>query len=262
MNPIIEARELTKEYSTPQGPIRAVDQIELDVAEGEFFCLLGPNGAGKTTTIKMLTTLTKPTTGRASVGGYDVGTNATQVRRNIGYSSQEIIADELLTGRENLALVARLQGIAHSELPERVEAMLIKMELSQCADRLVKSYSGGMRRKLDLAGALIHRPPLLFLDEPTLGLDPVARQAVWSLLRELNRQQEITIFMTTHYLGEADVLSDRVAIMDRGRVKALDAPEALKRRVGGESLEDVFIRLTGRTPLEGTVADSGPSGAQ
>ena len=251
MNPVIETRGLTKVYKTRQGQIHAADQLDLMITEGEFFCLLGPNGAGKTTTIKMLITLTQPTAGTARVSGYDVQTNSRQVRQNIGYASQEIIADEMLTGRENLVLVARLQGVPRHELRERVQAMLDMMGLREWADRLVKTYSGGMRKKLDLAGALIHHPPILFLDEPTLGLDPQARRVIWDYLLRLNQEQKITLFMTTHYLDEADALADRVAILDRGQIKALGSPEALKRQAGSDSLDDAFIKLTGSTLREG-----------
>lgn len=251
MNPIIETRDLTKIYKTRQGQVRAVDQLDLIITQGEFFCLLGPNGAGKTTTIKMLITLAQPTAGAARVYGYDVQTHSRQVRQNIGYASQEIIADEMLTGRENLALVARLQGVPASELRERVQSMLEMLKLTEWADRLVKTYSGGMRKKLDLAGALIHHPPILFLDEPTLGLDPQARRVIWNYLQRLNREQKITLFMTTHYLDEADALADRVAIIDHGRIKAMDSPDALKRQVDSDSLDDAFMKLTGSTLREG-----------
>ncbi len=248
---IIETHDLSKGFRTPQGEIRAVDELNLSVTEGEFFCLLGPNGAGKTTTLKLLITLTHPTTGTATVCGHDVRSAPMQVRQSIGYASQDVIADELLTGRENLSLIARLQGVAVNELRARVQSLLDMLELTGCADHLVKTYSGGMRRKLDIAGALIHNPPILFLDEPTLGLDPQARHVIWDYLVRLNREQRVTLFMTTHYLDEADALADRVAIMDKGQIKAQGTLDELKRQANATSLDEAFLNLTGRSLREG-----------
>lgn len=248
---IIEALDLSKRYQSRQGEISAVDHLNLSVAEGEFFCLLGPNGAGKTTTIKLLITLTRPTAGTATICGHDVQSAPLRVRQSIGYASQDVMADELLTGRENLTLVARLQGVPAKQLRAQVESLLSLLELTECADRLVKTYSGGMRKKLDIAGALVHHPPILFLDEPTLGLDPQARHVIWDYLVRLNQEQRVTLFMTTHYLDEADALADRVAIIDEGHIKALGTPEELKQQMNSASLDDVFLSLTGRRLREG-----------
>jgi len=227
---IIEARGLTKRFDG----LVAVDHIDLDVEEGEIFGFLGPNGAGKTTTIKMLTTLLKPSEGEAKVCGYDVVKQPDLVRKSIGVVFQEPALDDQLTGRENLDFHARLYGLNRREREERIEEVLKLVGLEDRADELVKNYSGGMRRRLEIARGFIHHPRILFLDEPTLGLDVQTRRAIWSYIMELNRREGITIFLTTHYLEEADKLSDRVAIIDRGKILAVDSPRKLKDMIGSD----------------------------
>ena len=231
------------------GDVTAVDGIDLAVAPGEVFGLLGPNGAGKTSTIRVLVTLMPPSGGRVTVGGYDVVRHASAVRRLIGYVPQALSADGTLTGWENLMIFARLYDVPGREQRTRVAEALAFMGLEDAAHRLVRTYSGGMIRRLEIAQTLIHRPRVLFLDEPTVGLDPVARRAVWSHLEELRRQYGTTLFITTHYMEEADALAHRVAIMDHGRIVAEGTPAALKAQVGtpGATLEDAFAHFTGDT---------------
>ena len=224
---IIEAKGLTKVYDG----LTAVDHIDLEVEEGEIFGFLGPNGAGKTTTIKMLTTLLRPSEGWARICGYDVVKQPDLVRRSIGVVFQEPALDDQLTGRENLDFHARLYGLSKREREERIEEVLRLVGLSDRADELVKNYSGGMKRRLEIARGFVHHPKVLFLDEPTLGLDVQTRRAIWNYIVELNRREGVTIFLTTHYLEEADKLSDRVAIIDRGRILAVDSPRNLKDMV-------------------------------
>lgn len=240
---IIETQHLTRRF----GDLEAVHDFTLSVEEGEIFGLLGPNGAGKSTVIKMLTTLLPPTSGRASVGGFDVVRQADKVRRLIGYVPQTLSADGSLTGRENLEIFAKLYDITRKERRERVEGALNLMGLSGAEDKLVKNYSGGMIRRLEIAQSLLHHPDVLFLDEPTLGLDPVARTAVWEHVRRLRQDFGTTIFMTTHYMEEADILCSRVAIMHRGRLAAVGPPSELKASVGpNASLGDVFVFYSGQ----------------
>ncbi len=212
----------------------AVDGIDLTVPEGEVFALLGPNGAGKTTLISMLCTLVKPTSGSALVAGHDIVSASLEVRRHIGIVFQEPSVDDLLTGRENLSLHSMLYGVPRREIPDRIERMLAAVGLTDRADDLVRTYSGGMRRRLEIARGLIHEPRILFLDEPTLGLDPASRRAVWSHIRDLKKRVGATIMLTTHYMEEADDLADRVAIIDRGRIRELGTANELKRKVGGD----------------------------
>ena len=227
---IIEAKGLTRRFDG----LVAVDHIDLDVEEGEIFGFLGPNGAGKTTTIKMLTTLLKPSEGEAKVCGYDVVKQPDLVRRSIGVVFQEPALDDQLTGRENLDFHARLYGLNKREREERIEEVLKLVGLADRADELVKNYSGGMRRRLEIARGFVHHPRILFLDEPTLGLDVQTRRAIWSYIMKLNKKEGITIFLTTHYLEEADKLSDRVAIIDRGKILAVDSPRKLKDMIGSD----------------------------
>jgi ABC-2 type transport system ATP-binding protein len=227
----IEARDLRKEYP---GGVVAVDGVDLDIAEGEIFGFLGPNGAGKSTTIGILTTLLHPTVGEARVGGFDVAREGHEVRRVIGVALQEAGLDQLATGRELLVLQANLHGLRGGEAARRAAEMLALLGLTQAADRRIKTYSGGMKRRLDLASALIHRPRILFLDEPTAGLDPASREAVWEQVESLNRDDGITVFLTTQYLEEADRLAERLAIIDHGRIVAEGTPEQLKRSVGAD----------------------------
>ena len=224
----------------------AVDDIDLAVAPGEVFGLLGPNGAGKTTTIKILCTLLEPTAGRAHVAGFDVVREPAAVRRSIGYVPQLLSADGSLTGWENLLISARLHHLPGVDRQRRIPEALAFMGLADAADRLVSTYSGGMIRRLELARAMLHQPAVLFLDEPTIGLDPIAREQVWTHVRDLRRLEGTTIVMTTHYMEEADLLCDRVAIMHRGRIAAIGAPADLRDEIGPDaSLEDVFRQSTG-----------------
>ena len=236
--PAIETKGLERMFS---GDIRAVDGVDLEVAEGEIYAFLGPNGAGKTTTVRMLTTLLRPTGGNATVAGFDVVSEAAKVRRAIGVALQEAALDPLMTGRELIRLQATLHGIPRAEGRRKGEALLERVGLSDAADRQVGTYSGGMRRRLDLASALVHEPGVLFLDEPTTGLDPVSRRAIWEEVENLNAEGT-TVFLTTQYLEEADRLADRVGIIDVGRIVAEDTPGRLKAQIGRPHLE---IRLSG-----------------
>ncbi|MHB1424472.1 MAG: ATP-binding cassette domain-containing protein [Gemmataceae bacterium] len=235
--PIIDVRDLTKVY--PDGT-RAVQGVTFQVSRGEFFGFLGPNGAGKSTTIKMLITLLDRTSGEARVFGHDVDRDADAIRRRIGYSAQEIGLDDELTGRENLFLQGRLYHLPSALLKQRVEELLALMDLAADADRPAGSYSGGMRKRLDLATGLLHRPELLFLDEPTTGLDPQNRAGLWKHLERLNKNEGLTIFLTTHYMEEADRLCDRLAIIDHGRIIAEGSPGSMKAQLGGDVVALTF----------------------
>lgn len=219
------------------GTVRAVDDISFSVDEGEIFGFLGPNGAGKTTTISILTTLLKQTSGEARVGGYDISQDPTEVRRILGLVPQDLTVDDDLTGKENMILQGDLYRVPREDTISRTEALLELVGLTGSADRLVKTYSGGMRKRLELAEGLIHRPRILFLDEPTLGLDVQTRAAMWDYIMNLKREHNTTIFLTTHYLEEADSLCDRIGIIDQGRIIALDTPDRLKEKVGGDVIE-------------------------
>ncbi len=218
------------------GEVLAVQGIDLEVGEGEIYGFLGPNGAGKTTTVRMLTTLLLPTGGRAEVAGFDVVREARQVRSSIGVALQEAALDPLMTGRELIRLQATLQGLPTGPGRQRADALLERVGLSHAADRRVGGYSGGMKRRLDLAAALVHEPRVLFLDEPTTGLDPVSRKTIWEEVQALN-DDGTTVFLTTQYLEEADQLADNVGIIDRGRIVAEGTPEALKGEVGHPHVE-------------------------
>jgi ABC-2 type transport system ATP-binding protein len=231
--PAIEVSALEREFS---GGIKAVDGVDLEVAEGEIYAFLGPNGAGKTTTVRMLTTLLRPTGGSARVAGYDVVSDAAEVRRAIGVALQEAALDPLMTGRELIQLQATLHGITGREAETRGDALIDRVGLTQAANRRVGTYSGGMRRRLDLASALVHQPRVLFLDEPTTGLDPVSRKAIWEEVAALNREGA-TVFLTTQYLEEADQLANRVGIIAGGRIVAEGTPASLKAEVGKPHLE-------------------------
>ena len=230
----IEVEGLVREFR--KGP-RAVDGIDLTVAPGEVYGFLGPNGAGKSTTVLMLTTLLPPTSGTARVAGYDIVREGPKVRASIGAALQEAALDPFLTGRDHLRLQAALHGISRAERRKRGDELLERVGLSEAGDRRVRGYSGGMKRRLDLALALVHRPSLLFLDEPTTGLDPQSRNAMWAEVSRLARDEGVTVFLTTQYLEEADVLADRVGIIDKGRIVAEDTPEALKAEIGRPSVE-------------------------
>ena len=231
--PAIEVEGLERMF---EGGVHAVQGVDLEVSEGEIYGFLGPNGAGKTTTVRMLTTLLLPTAGSARVAGYDVVREASSVRRSIGVALQEAALDPLMTGRELIRLQATLHGIPKSEGRRRADELLEKVGLMDAADRRVGTYSGGMQRRLDLASALVHEPRVLFLDEPTTGLDPVSRKTIWQEVDELNKEGT-TVFLTTQYLEEADQLADRVGIIDDGRLVAEDTPKSLKAEVGNPHLE-------------------------
>jgi len=232
----IEVETLVKEF---KGGIRAVDGIDLEVAPGEIYGFLGPNGAGKSTTVLMLTTLLPPTSGTARVAGFDVVREGPKVRSVIGAALQEAALDALLTGREHMKLQTALQGLPKGDRVARGDELLARVGLSDAADRRVGGYSGGMKRRLDLALALVHAPGILFLDEPTTGLDPQSRADLWDEVARLARDNGVTVFLTTQYLEEADVLADRVAIIDRGRIVARGTPAALKAEIGRPSVEVV-----------------------
>lgn len=231
--PAIEVVDLRKVYP---GGVRALDGLTFTVGTGELFALLGPNGAGKSTTVRILVTLTRPDSGRARVAGHDVEAEPQAVRRAIGYVAQHSAVDREATGRENLLLQGRLYHLPGRRLRARVEELLTSLGLGDAADRVARGYSGGMRRRLDIAMGIVHEPRVLFLDEPTTGLDPESRAALWRDLTDLRRRTGLTVLLTTHYLEEADALADRVAIVDRGRVVASGTPAALKAELGGDTV--------------------------
>jgi ABC-2 type transport system ATP-binding protein len=231
----IEAERLVRRFKG----VDAVNGIDLTVAPGEIYGFLGPNGAGKSTTVHMLTTLLPPTSGTARVAGYDIVKQGPQVRRAIGAALQEAALDPLLTGRDHMRLQTALHGIPRGERAARSDELLERVGLSLAADRKIRTYSGGMKRRLDLALALVHRPRLLFLDEPTTGLDPQSRNALWAEVGRLAKEEGVTVFLTTQYLEEADVLADRVGIIDHGRIVAEGTPTALKAEIGRPTVEVV-----------------------
>jgi ABC-2 type transport system ATP-binding protein len=247
---VLETAALTRQF----GKLTAVDGLTIAVESGEAFGLLGPNGAGKTTLIKMLTTLLPPTSGAARVAGLDVVKAAARVRRLIGYVPQMISADGSLTGYENLLIFARLYDIPRRERASRLDEALRRVGLADAAGKLVRQYSGGMIRRLEIAQSMLHRPRLLFLDEPTVGLDPLARQAVWDHIEQLRADYGTTVFLTTHDMEEADRLCGRVAIMHRGRVVVCDTPAGLKASAGkpGATLGDAFIHYAGDSLQSGS----------
>jgi len=237
---VIDVDDLRMVYPGPKAgtpPTVAVDGVSFQVGRGEIFGFLGPNGAGKTTTISILTTLLQPTAGHARVEGIDVGTRPHEVRRKLGLVFQRSTADEELTGRENMSIQAGLYGNSGTSVDQRITELLVQMDLGSVGDRLVKTYSGGMRRRLELAVGMVHDPKLLFLDEPTLGLDPQGRAGFWRYIRTLRESEGVTVFMTTHYLDEADQLCDRIAVIDHGKIIATGTPKELKDGIGGDTLE-------------------------
>ncbi len=242
MSHVIETRQLTKAYDA----FKAVDNLNITVESGEIFGLLGPNGAGKTTTISMLCTILKPTGGTATVNGFDIVKEANKVRKSIGIVFQDPSIDDRLTGRENLYMHANLYGVPASEQRDRINNILGLVELEDRADDLLRTYSGGMRRRLELGRGLIHYPKVLFLDEPTVGLDPQTRDHIWKYIKELKQAHDITVVLTTHYMDEADRLSDRIAIMDHGKIVVLDAPSKLKDTLEGDV---VVVRANNVTAL-------------
>jgi len=232
MTQVIETFKLTRMFNG----LTAVDHLDISVEAGEIFGLLGPNGAGKTTTISMLCTILKPTSGTAKVNGFDIVKEAMQVRRSIGIVFQDPSIDDRMTGRENLFMHANLYGVPPSEQKSRIDRVLKLVELEDRADDLMRTYSGGMRRRLELARGLIHYPKVLFLDEPTIGLDPQTRDHIWKYIRELKEAHDITIVLTTHYMDEADKLCNRIAIMDHGKIIALNTPAKLKETLEGDKV--------------------------
>ena len=232
----IETRSLTKSF----GNVIAVNDVSFTVKEGEIFGFLGPNGAGKSTTMMILTTLLKPTSGQALISGFDVMTNAKQVRENIGYVQQESTVDEYLTGRENLLLQAKLNHIPKKEINKRIDDVLELIELADKQDQVVVTYSGGMRKRLDIAGGLLHRPKVLFLDEPTVGLDIQTRRKIWEYIKKIHSEFDMTIFLITHYMEEADNLCDRVGIIDGGKIRIIDSPANMKNAMGNEVISIVL----------------------
>lgn len=241
----VEANGLTKRF----GDLIAVDGLNLSIEEGEIFGLLGPNGAGKTTTLSMLATLLKPNSGTAAVGGYDIIKQPDQVRRSIGIVFQDPSSDDILTGWENLYLHALMFGVPKHERKQRIEYVLGLVDLQDRAKDLVKKYSGGMRRRLELARGLLHNPRILFLDEPTLGLDPQTREHIWAYIENLVKSEKVSVIITTHYMDEADRLCDRVAIIDHGKIVALDKPSELKAKVGGEIIK-MRVRSANLEPIK------------
>jgi daunorubicin resistance ABC transporter ATP-binding subunit len=242
---IIDVRDLVKVYTGGRGPrktetVRAVDGVSFHVGKGEFFGFLGPNGAGKSTAIKIITTLLAPTSGTVRVAGFDIARDGAAIRRVIGYTGQSIGVDGELTGRENLTLIGRLYHMPPALVRSRVEELLRVLQLEDAADRRAYTYSGGMRRRLDLGSGLVHHPRVLFLDEPTTGLDPQTRNAVWQYLRQLHNDEGMTIFLTTQYMEEADQLCQRLAIIDHGKIVIEGSPGALKSAIGADV---ITIRL-------------------
>ncbi|ASL17978.1 ATP-binding cassette domain-containing protein [Mycobacterium intracellulare] len=236
----VDARHLTYRY----GQFTAVDDVTLQVRPGETMGLLGPNGAGKTTMVRMLTTLAPVQHGELHIFGMDARRQTTDIRSNIGYVPQQLSIEPALTGRQNVEWFARLYGVPRAERSGRVDQALVAMDLSDVADRMASAYSGGMVRRLEVAQALVNRPSLLVLDEPTVGLDPIARDGVWSQVRKMQAQFGMTVLLTTHYMEEADALCDRVALMHHGALRAVGTPDALKAQIStgtpGATLEDVF----------------------
>ena len=240
---IIEVKNLVRTF----GAVRAVDDISFEVAEGEIFAFLGPNGAGKSTTIKVLTTLLRPTSGTIRVAGYDPVAEPNEVRRSFGIVFQDPAVDEELTAWENMEFHGALYGVPRTERHRRIDELLRFVELYDRRKSLVKEFSGGMRRRLEIARGLLHTPRIIFLDEPTLGLDPQTRNHMWSYLQELNAEQRTTIFFSTHYMEEAERIAKRIAIIDHGKIVAQGSAASLRQETGTESLEDAFLAVTGKT---------------
>jgi ABC-2 type transport system ATP-binding protein len=252
MNEMIQVRDLVKNF----GEFCAVDHISFEVPAGKIFGFLGPNGAGKTTTIKMLTTILKPTSGTILVGGYDPSSEPYRVRSSFGIVFQDPSLDGDLTALENLELHGVLYGVPSGERHERIEKLLNLVELWDRKKDFVKNFSGGMKRRLEIARALLHVPKILFLDEPTLGLDPQTRNHIWNYVRLLSKEQNITVFFTTHYMDEADRVADEIAIIDHGKIIAQGSPTALKEKTQKQTLEDAFISLTGNAIREEEVSNA------
>ncbi len=246
MEPMIEVRGLTKKFKD----VHAVEDVSFDVARGECFALLGPNGAGKSTTIKMLITLLDPDAGEAKVNGFSLKREASRVRESIGYVPQALSVDGSLTGWENLMIFGKLYGLSGAQLKERVPRILDMMDLTEAAHRPVAHYSGGMVRRLEIGQSILHHPAVVFLDEPTVGLDPVARNALWGHIRELRKEFGMTILLTTHYMEEAQELCDRIAIMDKGRIVVIGTLQELRKKAKSPkaTMDQLFVRFVG--PVE------------
>jgi len=227
------------------GSFTAVDNISFEVGKGEIFAFLGPNGAGKTTTIKMLTTLLQPTSGKIWLDGVDPEVNKLQARKNFGIVFQDPSLDGDMTGQENLELHAVLYHVPRKQAKERIESLLKLFELWERRDVQVKKYSGGMKRRLEIARGFLHTPKILFLDEPTLGLDPQSRNQLWAQVKQLNEQEQVTVFLTTHYMDEADRVAHRIAVIDHGKGVAIGTSAEIKERTGTQTLEEAFLALTG-----------------
>ena len=232
----VETRSLVKSFKD----VTAVNDVSFYVEQGEIFGFLGPNGAGKSTTMMILTTLLKPTSGQALINGYDVSINPKDVRENIGYVQQESTVDEYLTGRENLILQAKLNHIPKNQIDSRIDEVLELIELTEKQNEPVVTYSGGMRKRLDIAGGLLHRPKVLFLDEPTVGLDIQTRRKIWEYIKKIHNEFEMTIFLTTHYMEEADQLCDRIGIIDGGKIQVIDSPQNMKNSMGNEVISIIL----------------------
>ena len=239
---IIEVKNLIKKYDD----ITAVDDITFNVEKGKVFAFLGPNGAGKTTTIKMFTTLLKPTSGKVLVNGFDPVTNPNDVRRSFGIIFQDPSLDDELTAFENLEFHGVLYGVPKKVRRTRIDELLKIVELEKRRDDLVKEFSGGMKRRLEIARGLLHHPEIIFLDEPTLGLDPQTRNHLWSYIKDMNQKEGITVFFSTHYMEEADRMADRIAIIDNGKIVAEGMAQELKKKTATATLEDAFLQLTGK----------------
>jgi ABC-2 type transport system ATP-binding protein len=255
--PAVDVRNIVKRF----GDFTAVDGISFSVAPGEIFGLLGPNGAGKSTLIRMMVTLLPPTSGTAVINGFDVRQQADQVRRSIGVIPQAMTTDLELSVEENLLIFAKLYGVPRDTRNRLIPELLAAVELTQWADKPVKNLSGGMRRRVEIARGLVHEPSVFFLDEPTTGLDPVSRTAVWEMLQKIKGERDLTVLLTTHYMDEADRLCNRIAIIDHGKVVALDTPDALKASIPGRAaadttLDDVFVHYTGRALRDALQAPS------
>ncbi|GAA0966285.1 ATP-binding cassette domain-containing protein [Acrocarpospora macrocephala] len=252
---MIHAIGLTKTFETRKGAVEAVRGVRIEVAEGEIVAFLGPNGAGKTTTMRLLTTLLKPTSGTATIAGHDLFADPTGVRRRIGYVAQGATVSPMGYVGEDLEVQARLYGLRPAEARARVREVLAQLDLTGVEQRVAGSLSGGQRRRVDIAMGLLHRPALLFLDEPTTGLDPQSRANLWGHIRRLRDDEGVTVFFSTHYLDEADALCDRVLIIDHGRIVTEGTPAQLKAGIGPDAtLDDVFLTVTGRELREEAVA--------
>ncbi len=254
---IIEVSDLVKKFGVAGGEFIAVDKVSFDVKKGEVFAFLGPNGAGKSTTIKMLTTLLDPTSGKILLNGYNPAENEDAVRHSFGIVFQDPSTDDDLTARENMEFHAALYNVPAQTRNKRIEELLNFVELWDRRNDLVKTFSGGMKRRLEIARGLLHHPKILFLDEPTIGLDPQTRNHMWNYLREINKNEDMTIFFTTHYMEEADKVAQRIAVIDHGKIVAIGTSPELKRQTKTETLEEAFLALTGNTirEEEATVTD-------